>query len=160
MDGWANFFVAEVGASAALTGLIFVGVSINLQRIIAFPRLINRALLALVVLGTILVVASLMLTPGQPLWLAGAETLGVGVISWVWVLSLDIRAFIATDRKYRRAYLSNVALSQLATLPYIAAGAIMLRYGSIGLYVLVPAVLLAFIKAITDAWVLLIEINR
>lgn len=28
MTGWDNFFVAEVGASAALAGLIFVGVSI------------------------------------------------------------------------------------------------------------------------------------
>jgi hypothetical protein len=27
MTGWENFFIAEVGASAALAGLIFVGVS-------------------------------------------------------------------------------------------------------------------------------------
>jgi hypothetical protein len=44
MSGWENFFIAEVGASAALTGLIFVGVSINLARILSFPKLPNRAL--------------------------------------------------------------------------------------------------------------------
>ena len=27
MTGWANFFLAQVGAAAALTGLIFVAVS-------------------------------------------------------------------------------------------------------------------------------------
>jgi hypothetical protein len=31
---WGNFFIAQVGASAALAGLIFVGVSINLERIL------------------------------------------------------------------------------------------------------------------------------
>jgi hypothetical protein len=34
MTGWENFFIAEMGASAALVGLIFVGVSINLTRIL------------------------------------------------------------------------------------------------------------------------------
>ena len=34
MASWENFFIAEVGASAAPAGLIFVGVSINLKRIL------------------------------------------------------------------------------------------------------------------------------
>ena len=36
---WANFFFAEVGASAALVGLLFVAVSINLKRILEVPGL-------------------------------------------------------------------------------------------------------------------------
>jgi hypothetical protein len=32
-NGWSDFFVAEVGASAALSGLVIVAISINLQRI-------------------------------------------------------------------------------------------------------------------------------
>ena len=28
--GWANFFIAEVGAAAALSGLVIVAISINL----------------------------------------------------------------------------------------------------------------------------------
>ncbi len=54
MIGWENFFIAEVGASVALTGLIFVGVSINLTRILSLTGLPNRALLALTLLLTIL----------------------------------------------------------------------------------------------------------
>ena len=50
MDQWVNFFFAEVGASAALTGLVFVGVSINLKRILSLPKLPNRALEAPVLL--------------------------------------------------------------------------------------------------------------
>ena len=40
---WATFFSAEVNASAALTGLIIVALSINLTRIPAFAQLSVRA---------------------------------------------------------------------------------------------------------------------
>ena len=33
MSAWESFFVAEVGASAVLVGLVFVGLSINLDKI-------------------------------------------------------------------------------------------------------------------------------
>jgi len=55
MDQWQSFFVAEAGASAALTGLVFVGVSINLSRILSFPKLPSRAFGALLLLLTILI---------------------------------------------------------------------------------------------------------
>jgi modulator of FtsH protease len=41
--GWDSSFVAEVGAPAALAGLLFVAVSINLTRILQFPQLPGRA---------------------------------------------------------------------------------------------------------------------
>ncbi len=43
MEPWHDFFVAVAGASAALTGLIFVGVSLSLTRMLAIPRLADRA---------------------------------------------------------------------------------------------------------------------
>jgi NADPH:quinone reductase-like Zn-dependent oxidoreductase len=90
MSGWENFFIAEVGASAALLGLLFVGVSINLTRILSIPGLPNRAFLGLVILLTILVVSSLLLVPGQSLTLAGIEILIVGLIVWITATMLDV----------------------------------------------------------------------
>jgi hypothetical protein len=37
-EGWGELFLAEAGASAALGGLLFVAVSINLQRICESPK--------------------------------------------------------------------------------------------------------------------------
>jgi hypothetical protein len=160
MSGWENFFIAEVGASAALTGLIFVGVSLNLARILSLSKLPNRALLALVILLTVLVVSSLLLVPGQPLLLVGGEVLLVGLVSWTLVLGLDVSILRATEPRYRRSFVLNIALSQLAALPYLIAGLSVLLSGAAGLYWLVPAVIFSFLKAILDAWVLLVEINR
>jgi len=51
-------------------------------------------------------------------------------------------------------------LLQVATLPYIA-GAVMIVLGMPGaLNVVVVGMILSFLKAVLDAWVLLIEINR
>jgi hypothetical protein len=80
MLGWESFFVAEAGASAALAGLIFVGVSINLTRILALPRLPNRAFQALMLLLTVLVVSSLLLVSEQSLPLVSSEVLVTGFI--------------------------------------------------------------------------------
>jgi hypothetical protein len=46
MNEWHDFLVAAADAAAALTGLIFVGVSINLNRIYLFRRWWQRPRLA------------------------------------------------------------------------------------------------------------------
>ena len=160
MIGWESFFIAEVGASAALLGLIFVGVSINLTRILSIPSLPNRALLALIMLLTILVVSSLLLVPGQSLTLIGIELLVLGLLVWITATILDVTILQKRDPHYRSQYMLNMALTQFAMLPYVVAGIFVLTRGTDGLYWLVPAIVISFIKAILDAWVLLVEINR
>jgi hypothetical protein len=47
--GCANFFAEEVGASAALTGLLVVAISINLARILSIAQLPGRAAEGLII---------------------------------------------------------------------------------------------------------------
>jgi modulator of FtsH protease len=160
MQGWENFLVAEVGASAALTGLIFVGVSINLKKILSLPTLPNRALEALLLLLTVLVVSSLLLVPGQSNGLAGCEVTLIGMCVWLVVIIMDIVAWRNAKAPYRRRNHVMIILNQLALLPYLVGG-ITIAFSSFGgPHWLVPAMLLSFVKAIADAWVLLVEINR
>lgn len=160
MDSWENFFLAQAGASAALAGLIFVSVSISLPKILALAHLPDRAFQALVVLLQILFISALMLVPGQPKVLIGAEVLTIGLGVWIMVLVFDIRALRAASAKYRRRSAFRAVLSQLAALLYVIAGGAIMAIGLAGLYCLVPAMICSFAVAMLDAWVLLVEINR
>jgi len=160
MEAWQNFFLAQVGASAALAGLIFVSVSISLAQILASPHLTLRALQALAVLLEILIVSSLMLVPGQGIALLGAEVLILGALVWIMVATFDLRNLRGAEATYRRRTWYRTALSQTAALLYVVAGCVILASGLAGLYWLVPAMLSSFLIAMLDAWVLLVEIKR
>ncbi len=160
MEEWQSFFAAQLGASATLSGLVLVGVSINLSKILSMPRLPNRALGALMLLVTVLLVSSLLLVPGQPVRLVGIEVLIVASLGWTAATLNDMSAWRNTEDRYRRLGLVQMIMNQFSLLPYIIAGITIILQGAVGLYWLVPAILFSFVKAIMDSWVLLVEIDR
>lgn len=159
MSGWENFLVAQVGASAALAGLVFVGVSINLARILSTGSLPEYALEALVLLLAVLVISSLLLVP-QPLTAAGIELLLAGLADTAILLFLAAYTRRKIDPRYYGYLWFRAVLSLCATLPFTIAGIAVLVWNTGGLYWIVLGTLLSIIVAIYDAWVLLVEINR
>jgi hypothetical protein len=159
MEFWGTFFAAQVGASAALAGLIFVSVSLNLTKVIGSPHLPRRAFQALTVLLEILVMSSLAIVP-QPLVWFGVEVLALGIAVWTLAISCDRRTLIAAEQTYRRRAVSRMILSQTAALLFVIGGIAIPAFGVGGVYWLVPAVICSYIIAMFDAWVLLVEINR
>ena len=165
VDEWHDFFLAAAGAAAVLAGLVFVGVSINLEMIMSDPSygLAGRALEALVLLVAVLIVTMLLLVPAQGVVLAGAEVLAVGVLDWTAVVIIQVlvlRNWQLLEPAFRWHFVPRVVLCQVATLPIVAAGVGMLGWGEGGLYWLVVGVVLSFLVAVLDAWVLLVEIHR
>jgi hypothetical protein len=112
--GWDNFFTAEAGASAALAGLIFVGLSINIAKIISIPRLPRRAIQALIVLLMVLVVSLILLIPGQSIVEVGSEVSLIWIVGWSVNTRIDIVNFKETEKQYRGQYYQIVLLDQLS----------------------------------------------
>src|SRR6202167_6112437 len=77
---WHEFFVAAVGASAALLGLLFVTISINLEHILKQRHLPGRAAGTLGTLLSVLLVCSFGLAPGQSNRTLGVEILATGAV--------------------------------------------------------------------------------
>jgi modulator of FtsH protease len=156
---WDNFFVAEVGASAALLGLLFVAVSINLAKILQYPQLPGRAAESLGTLVAVLLVATCGLVPGQSTRAFGIELVSIGALAWLFPIVMQLQS--PRQENARRYWMINrVVLTQLSSLPIVVAGATLLAGSGGGLYWLVPAVGFAYVNAVFGGWVLLVEINR
>jgi hypothetical protein len=84
MDEWHDFFLAQAGAAGVLSGLVFVGISINLPKIVSDPGLglRGRAAEALILLVGVLTASILLLVPGQGQLMVGAEVLTIGLATW------------------------------------------------------------------------------
>ena len=152
MGEWHDFFLAAAGAAAVLAGLVFVGVSINLDTIMSNPTygLAGRALEALVLLVAVLKVTMLLLVPAQGMVPAGAEVLAVGLVGWAAVVIIQLlvlRNWQSLEPAFRWHFVPRVVLCQVATLPIVAAGVEVIGWGVGGLYWLVVGVVLSFLVA-------------
>lgn len=159
LASWSGFAAAEVGAAAALTGLLFVAVSINLDRILSFPKLPARAGETLVTLLLVLVVATLTLLP-QSSRLLGIEVAALSALCAAVTLTVQLRhgPDSPTDPVYW--YATRIAAVQTVTVLLVIGGCSLIgRWGG-GLYWFAPAVILGFVGAVYNAWVLLVEIVR
>jgi hypothetical protein len=157
---WGGLFLAGAGASAALAGLLFVAMSINLDRILQGVGLPGRAGEAMVLLVTVLVVSMLGLVPGQAPTMLGVELLGTGLVAWLILTTIHVRAVRGRVGPYPAALAGRIVMAQMAVLPLLAAGVSLLVRAGGGLYWLAPGVVLCLVVAVLGAWVLLIEILR
>jgi hypothetical protein len=157
---WSNFFSAQTGASATLTGLLFVAVSINLPKIIATPLLPARAAKALSTLAGVLLVSTLCMVPGQPNRFLGWELVLGGSLIWIMITVSQRASYRHNPYMSPFQKIFHSILAQTSGIPPIIGGvSLVLGYGG-GLYWLVAGILISFAAALLDAWVLLIEILR
>jgi hypothetical protein len=156
---WTNFLSVEAGAAAALAGLIFVAISINVKKIIEYRGVAARAAEALALLIGVLLICTFGLAPNQSEKLLGSEVLAVGAFLWLMSVILQLREV----RGRRRPWwwlASRSFLSQCATVPFCVAGISLILGHAGGMYWLIPGCLFTYLASTTSAWVLLIEILR
>ena len=155
-----TFAVALAGVAAVLAGLVFVALSVNLERILRVPGLPARAGETLIVLIGAVVQCALLLIPGLNHVALGVSLLVVGVLEWAIVTAVSVTGARQQTAEPRSWNLARVIYVQIATIPVAVAGLLVLINASGALYWLAGAVLWAVVAASGNAWVLIVEIVR
>jgi modulator of FtsH protease len=150
---WQSFAVMIGGASGALTGLLFVAVSLNASRIAGHRALRASAAQTLVLFLVPLVMAALLLVPGQPGWVLGVELIATG-------LGASLSLVVTGQRRHAPSDTDQSLISifdrrdtnVIVMLLFVAGGALLVSGVAAGLFLLLPASLVAFISGVLNAW--------
>jgi hypothetical protein len=108
-DSWSNFFLAIGGAAAALTGLLFIAVSLRPREIRGSSLMLGRARSAFYSFAGITLVALLALAGTASQWV-GVAQLGIGAGVIVVSLPFTAAARRAGLLNYRRATVYHAGL--------------------------------------------------
>jgi hypothetical protein len=157
---WQSFFTAQVTVGAALTGLVFVALSINLKQILAYQGLAGRAGEALLVLLVPVFAGLAGLLPQSSLRALGAEILGINLIAWAAVSAIIVKGHKAMKARPWNEYVIRIVGAQAAVLPGVVAGGLLLAGGPGGLWWQAAGAAACIAVGVGDAWVLLVEILR
>jgi modulator of FtsH protease len=160
LESWDSFFVAETAAAAALLGLLFVAISINLKQVIESGGLADRALTALLLLLAILIAGLLLAMPDQPAAVMGAETAIIAVFAAIVATVLGFRGLRAAAPEFRGNFIQNIVCTLVALAPILIGGLFLFGGGEAGFYWIGAGMCLTIVKAVSEGWIFLVEINR
>jgi modulator of FtsH protease len=163
-EAWHDLFLCAGGAAAALSGLIFVGLSVNIRTVLELDAregqnfMTGRALEALVALLIVLIVSIAGLTPAidrdllAALLILNAAASGVSPTRAVYASRGRSAVPVATFLR--------LLVAAALTLTLLTAGATLAAGHGGGLYWIPVAFVLAVMVAAVNAWVLLVEVLR
>jgi hypothetical protein len=158
--GWQNFYVMVGGAAAALTGLLFVAMSLHAKAIIADPLHGSRAVGTLLSLMTQLFVAGTVLIP-QSTMMLGIEVEVAALLSLV----QSVRGVVVTLRTAKRRVRSRMRTTlegigaAIWIVLFVASGISLIAHAGGGLYLLAAVMPFMFGWNVYVAWVLITEIS-
>jgi len=159
---WVNYFSSAGSIASSLTGLIFVGLSINVKKIFCISKahLPSRAFGSLILLTNIVIISNLCLVPNQPLLWLGCEIFIAALLIWIFITRLDVIVYRNVDDYYKKQYFRSLFYSQLSLIPFLTGGVFFIINSNTGFYILIPGIIFSLIKSLLDIWFLIVDINR
>lgn len=154
---WHDFFVMLGGAAAALTGLVFVALSLHVDRVAADPFHRFRAGVSLAGLSSVVFVSGAVLVPTQSHEAVGIEVILVSAFFvWLNVTGGRHRAPLLPGRGNPP---TRLLYGLTVTIVYTIAGvALIFGIGS-GFLILGAALANSMAASIKTAWDLMIELR-
>ena len=159
-SAWTGFGASVATAAAALVGLLFIAVSINLKQILDVPHLPSRAAQTLILFATPLIGAVLLTVPGQAKAALGTELLVAGLVIGGIHVWIDVRSPQGEEETAWRRMTGRRIPGGLSCATMAVAGVTLIAAAGGGLYWLVASVLVALVFGLVNVWVLLVEIVR
>ena len=169
LEGWSDFNVAMVGATAALAGLLIVAMSVNIAEIMKSPTLPPRAAASIAALvlalrfrrdRALILMTVPALVPGQPSMAYGIEVLIATVLAGIF----QWHAIRVVAREDHVSATDRVLKSIAGILPIAAflGGSLLVIAGVLeaGLITMAVGSVLSIIAGLLFSWVVLVEVLR
>jgi len=152
---WHDYFAVVGTGAAALTGLVFVAMTLHLEEVTGDPVHRHRARTILTGLTAVFIRCALVLMGGQNAQAIAVEIIGVLlVVEAILYNSIRQAARSADNGVLRRA------IGSFACLVLEQIGALILFSGNpAGLYVVGLGMMSSFIFMVTGAWLLLVGVG-
>jgi len=157
--GWHDFFLMVGGGAAALTGLVFVAMSLHLDQIALNAAHRHRARTVLTGLTAVFIRCGLILMAGQSAQMVAADVILVLLVV-EFVLYRSIRQATAASNVPDPALVWRT-IGSFACLVLEQIGAVALFAGDArGLYVVSVGMMASFIFMVSGAWLLIVGVRR
>ena len=153
-DQWSNFFLLVGTGAVALTGLVFVAMSLNLRAIAGDALHRNRAINTLTGLALVFMRCAFVLIGAQNHQAVGAELLVVTAFS----AAVFVRGYVRAMRLSSGLRITRIVGGTLVHLTEMVGAALFLFGYLPGLYIAAVAIVANTCYMITAAWLLIVGV--
>lgn len=152
---WDSFFVLIGTGSAALTGLVFVAISVNLRGVLRDSTHTYRAINMLSGFTAVFLISALALMGAQTHRTLGLEWLVVSVVATAINTNGYVHGFSLSGSRYALS-IFRVAGGSLCYLSQIVGSALFLLGFGAGIYLSAAAVMVNFYFLVSGSWLLIV----